>query len=129
MSHVIKMVEGLFFVVVFRRGFWFTDPLHKIQHPLKNVVYHDSCYNKNMDNKAGALVLIGIIAACIGIPLLLSRHNSNAPQHFLGESSQKPTNWVKAGRTYSNSEHWHISWDLENLIPTDIEIKRLATET
>jgi len=82
-----------------------------------------------MGDKAGALVFIGVIAAFIGIPLLLSRHSSSPPQHFSEEGSQKPTRWIKVGRTYENTEHWHISWDLENLIPTDIEIKRLATET
>jgi len=82
-----------------------------------------------VSDKAGALVVIGIIAACVGIPLLLSRHNSNPPQHFSEESPQELTRWVKASKTYENTEHWHISWDLENLIPIDIEIKRHATET
>ncbi|GAI64769.1 unnamed protein product [marine sediment metagenome] len=82
-----------------------------------------------MDDRAGALAFIGIIAVCIGIPFLLSGHNSNPPQYFSEESSQKPARWVKTGKTYENSEHWHISWDLENLIPTDIEIKRHAVET
>lgn len=30
---------------------------------------------------------------------------------------------------YENMEYWHITWDLENLVPTDIAIKRHATET
>jgi len=82
-----------------------------------------------VDDKAGALVFIGIIAAFIGIPLLLSRHSSNSSQYLSEESSQKPTRWVKVGRTYENTEKIHIDWDMENLIPIDITIKRHAVET